>query len=259
MKLRSPLFRPQILFAAGCALLLAFQASADAQAVRFKIRGGALQEGTFLGTDATGVKLKVAGRDLSLPPAMFESFEMPAPDDYAVGARAFVNRDYPTALAKIKSVVDKFKGLPTVWAQYATGLLGDIYLALDDLPKAEAAFNDAKRLYPSAGGGSAVAEIGPARILIKQRKFGEAKAKIDPITSEALQQKAVPPAKQMAYSQAFVASGQIKEAEENFSGALEDYLRTITIFYHDPAAVALAQEHAETLRARSKDHPITVP
>jgi hypothetical protein len=96
-------------------------------------------------------------------------------------------------------------------------------------------------------------------MLIKQKKYDAAKAKLDPIVSEALQEKNPPPAKAMAYSQAFVASGQVKEAEGNLQGALEDYLRTVTIFYHDPAAVTLAQEQADKLRARSKDNPITVP
>ena len=43
----------------------------------------------------------------------------------------------------------------------------------------------------------------------------------------------------------------------NFSEALEDYLRTVTLFYHDPAAVSVAQERADALR---KDHKeVTVP
>jgi hypothetical protein len=39
-------------------------------------------------------------------------------------------------------------------------------------------------------------------------------------------------------------------------GALEDYLRTVTIFHHDPASVAAAQERADALR---KDRNVVVP
>lgn len=223
------------------------------------MRGGAVQEGTFVGTDATGVKVKVAGRDISLPPSAFETFEMAPPPEYKQGYDAFTARDYATAAAKIKSVTDKFKGLPTAWAQYAVNLLGDIYIELNDLPKAEAAYNDVKRLYPAAAGGSTVAEVGPALVAFRKKDYATAKAKVDPVITEALADKAPPQTKAMAYSKAFLVSGQIKEAEGNLSGALEDYLRTVTIFYHDPAAVTLAQEQADKLRARSKDNPITVP
>jgi len=49
----------------------------------------------------------------------------------------------------------------------------------------------------------------------------------------------------------------VKEAEGNLPGALEDYLRTVTFFYHDRTAVATAQERADALRAAHKE--VTVP
>ncbi len=259
MKLRSPLFRPQILFAAGCALLLALGPTASAQAVRFAIGRGAPQEGTFVGTDATGVKIRVAGQVISLPPSAFGTFEMAPPVEYGAGVRAFITGEHAVALTKIKSVTDRFRGLPTSWAQYATTLLGDIYLATDDIAKAESAYNDAKRLYPSAVGSSAVAEVGPALVAVRKKDYDTAKAKVEPIIAEALAAKSASLPQQMAYSKAFLVSGEVKEAEGNLQGALEDYLRTVTIFHHDPAAVSLAQERADKLRAAAKDSPITVP
>ena len=51
--------------------------------------------------------------------------------------------------------------------------------------------------------------------------------------------------------------GEIKENEGNLPGALEDYLRTVTLFYYDRVAVAAAQERADALRAA---HPeVAVP
>jgi hypothetical protein len=35
-------------------------------------------------------------------------------------------------------------------------------------------------------------------------------------------------------------------------GALEDYLRTVTLFYHDPSAVAAAQTRADAIRREQK-------
>lgn len=240
--------------------MLALQATSHAQQATFRMKGSpAVQQGNVVGADSAGVKIQVGAQTITLPPSAFDSFEMAPPPEYAQGYQAFTARDYPTALAKIKSVTDKYKGLPTAWAQYATGLLGDIYLAMDDLAKAEVAYNDAKRLYPTPGGASAIAEVGPALIAVKKKDYAGAKTKVEPIIAEALKEKSPPPAKAMAYSKAFLVSAQVKEAEGNMQGALEDYLRTVTIFYHDPAAVSVAQEQAEALRSREKDNPVTVP
>lgn len=218
-----------------------------------------VQQGNVLGADAKGVKIQVGAQTITLPPSAFDAFDMAPPPEYRQGYDAFTAREYATALVKIKSVADRYKGLPTAWAQYATNLLGDIYLAMDDLGGAETAYNDAKRLYSAPGGASAIAEVGPALIAVKKKDYATAKAKIEPIVEEALKEKTVPPAKAMAYSKAFLVSAQVKEAEGNLPGALEDYLRTVTVFYHDPAAVIVAQEQADALRARDKDHPITAP
>jgi hypothetical protein len=134
-------------------------------------------------------------------------------------------------------------------------MLGELYIALNDIPKAEEAYNDFKRLYPA--GGSLQSEVGLSRLAIAKKDFDGAKQKITPITEAALKEKAIAPANAVAYSQAFLVSGQVKEAAGDFSGALEDYLRTVTVFYHDRVAATTAQERADALRAA---HPgVTVP
>jgi hypothetical protein len=42
--------------------------------------------------------------------------------------------------------------------------------------------------------------------------------------------------------------GQVKESEGDLAAALEDYLKTVTLFYYDRTAVASAQEKADALR-----------
>ena len=59
------------------------------------------------------------------------------------------------------------------------------------------------------------------------------------------------------YSQTFYLLGQIAEAQQQPSIALENYLRTVTIFSDDHGAVTAAQEKADALR---KNNPtLTVP
>ncbi len=235
------------------------QAPTGGQAVRFKMRGGAVQDGTLVGTDATGVKIKVAEREVTLPTSVFELFQMVPPPEYGAGYQAYAAGEFPKALTLIKSVTDRYKGLPTDWAQYATGILGDIYVASADYPKAEAAYNEFEKLYKVAGGSSPASEVGRARIAVAKKDFATAKTKLEPIVAAALAEKTIPAEKRLAYSQAFLVSGQLKEQEGNLPGALEDYLRTVTLFYHDPSAVAAAQQKADDLRGRDKDHPVTVP
>lgn len=264
MKLRVPSPLQQLLSASGCALLLASQAIAQAPAggaqATFKVKGSAVvQQGQVVGASASGVQIKIGAQMITLAPGMFESFQMPPPPEYGNGYQAYTAGELPKALALIKSVTDRFKGLPTDWAQYATGMLGDIYVATGEYDKAEAAYNDFKKLYQAAGGSSPTSEVGLARIAVAKKDLAGAKARLEPIITAALAEKTVPPAKQLAYSQAFLVSGQLKEEEGNLQGALEDYLRTVTLFYHDPSAVTAAQQKADALRSRDKDHPVTVP
>ncbi|HEX8297482.1 MAG TPA: hypothetical protein VF593_14345 [Chthoniobacteraceae bacterium] len=241
-------------------LAIAQQPAAASGQATFKMRGGTagMQQGTVVSASPTGIKVRIGAQEITLPPAMFESFQMAPPPEYRQGYEAFTARDYPTALRLIKSVTDKYRGLPTDWAQYASGMLGDIYVGMNDFPSAEAAYNDFKRAYQTAGASSPTSEVGLARIAVARKDLAGAKARIDPITSEALKQKSPPPTRALAYSQAFFVSGQVKEAQGNLPEALQDYLRTVTVFYHDPAAVAAAQERADALRA-AKTPPVTVP
>ena len=237
------------------------QAPAGSQAI-FKVKGSTAgaQQGIVIGASAGGVKIQIGAQTLTLPPAMFESFQMAPPPEYGQGYQAYTAGDLPKALTLIKSVTDRYKGLPTEWAQYATGMLGDIYVASGEFDKAEAAYNEFKKLYAAAAaGGSPTSEVGLARIAVAKKDYATAKAKLEPITAEALKEKNVPPAKALAFSQAFLVSGQLKEAEGNLQGALEDYLRTVTLFYHDRVAANAAQQKADELRSRDKDHPVTVP
>jgi hypothetical protein len=210
-----------------------------------------------IGVSPSGANLEFlvgAGR-LGLPLASIKEVRMPAPPELSQAVAAYQAKDYPKALTLMKGVVDKFKGMPSPWAQQATSMIGELYIQTNDLAKAEAAYNDFKKLYP--GGGSLQSEVGLSRLAAAKQDYATAKQKLEPITDAALKEKVVNPANALAYSQAFLVSGQVKEAEGNFAGALEDYLRTVTLFYHDRTAVASAQERADALRAAHKD--VTVP
>jgi predicted Zn-dependent protease len=166
------------------------------------------------------------------------------PPQFNAALTAFQAKDYPKALSILQPLMTKWRGLPAPWAEQGTAMIGDLHAELGDLPKAEAAYKNFQQLYP----GSALADIGIAAMEVNKKEYAAAMKRLNPVTAKALEEKNVPYEKALAYSKAFYLSGQAKEAEGDFAGALEDYLRTVTLFYHDRASVALAQEKADALR-----------
>ena len=256
MKLRATSSSQQLIFPAIAGLLVlsgiaCAQAPAGPQAY-IKVKNGQPQQGVIQSVTTAGVSLTLAaGGAVTLPLANIESVQMPPPPEYGLAMQAVAQKDIPKALGLITGVASKYKRLPTDWAQQATALTGYLALQTGELVKAEVAFDDFKKCYPTSSDG----DVGSAAIAAAKKNFAVAREKIAPIIEEALKVKDVPIPLRYAYSRAFYVSGQVKEADGNSSGALEDYLRTVTIFYHDSAAVAAAQERADALRKTK----VTVP
>ncbi len=252
MKLRFPSHFQQLLSAAACAFLLAGAAMAQQDADVFI--GGQGKRMKVIGVSGTSLMVRTEFGDQGLPLAQIQEVRMAPPAELAQGLAAYQAKEYAKALPLFKSVADKFRGLPAAWAQQASGLLVDIDLALNDAAKADADYAAFAKAYPTGG---TQADVLAARIAASKKNFAAAKQKLTPITDAALKEKTVAPANALAFSQAFLVSGQVKEAEGNLAGALQDYLRTVTLFYHDRTAVAVAQDRADALRAQ---HPeVTVP
>jgi len=254
MKLRFPFRLQQLLSAAAGALLLGSAAWAQDVVIT---NDNQQRQVKVIGVSPSGANLEflIGAGKLGLPLASIKEVRMAAPPELGQAVAAYQAKDFPRSLALMKGVVDKFRGMPSPWAQQATSMIGELYIQTNDLAKAEAAYNDFKRLYPA--GGSLQSEVGLSRLAAAKQDYATAKQKLEPITDAALKEKIVTPGNALAYSQAFLVSGQVKEAEGNLAGALEDYLRTVTLFYHDRTAVASAQERADALRAAHKE--VTAP
>lgn len=256
MKLRFPATFQQLLITAGSVLTLA--AGAFGQQDADIVVAGVTQRVKVVAISGPALIIRTEVGDRPVQLAQISDVRMAAPPEWAAGYQAFQAKDHRKALGLVKNVTDRFRGLPgtgSPWAQQASALLVEIYLELKDAGRAEIEYGAFTKAYPA--GGSVQGEVIGARIALAKQNAAVAKQKLSPITEAALKEKSAPAANALAYGQAFLISGQIKEAEGNLVGALEDYLRTVTIFYQDRGAVALAQEKADSLR---KQHPeITVP
>ncbi len=243
MNLRVGFPRLQLIFLLGCLVLAPLQPQVRADVV--VTNDGRRQEGRILGLLGTGLQLQIGIGTIGVPLGTIKEIVMAAPPEVAKAQQLFLAKDYAQALTVIRSVTDKYRGLPVEWAQQSLSLLGDVLIATNDISKAEIAYRDFQRLYPGAA--SIQADVGIARVAISRKDFATARVKLQPIADAAMKEKTPAHQNLVAYSQAFYALGMIKEAEKNLPGALEDYLRTVTLFYHDPAALGLAQERADAL------------
>ena len=230
---------------------------------RLVFRDNHVQDGKITGMNGNTVMVSVAtasgttgqiGFDLGL----ISRVEATPPPAFQTASAAYTAGQWDKALAALKPLVDQFHGLPTDWARQATGMLGDVYIEKNDVARAEAAYNDFRRLYPGGAGNTLRANLGQARISFAKNNAAQARQQLEPITQAALKSPAeVSQLDGAAYGQAFYLSGQLHEQEGNFQAALEDYLRTVTLFYQDGEATVRAQKSADALRAAHKD--VSVP
>ena len=246
----------------GCCLLWSTSVATVRAQDRLEFKNSPPQDGRIVGmkdgsvlidvTTANGsgqmsYNLGLLARVVMAPPAAFQS-----------GLAAAQAGNWDKALADLKPLADQFRGLPTEWAQQTAGLLGDLYVEKKDFGKAEAAYNDYRRLYPGAAGGALRVSVGQARIAFARNNAAQARQQLQGITQAALKNPAlVTKADGAAYGQAFYLLGQMQEQEHHDSLALESYLRTVTLFYQDNAVAARAQRSADALRSA---HPgLTAP
>ncbi len=206
------------------------------------------------GVQGDAIQLTIPGGKTSVPLAQVARVETNAPATFATGLGAYNAGNYDKALADLRSFGEAFRGLPTDWEQQTLSALGSIYLEKNDLAKAEAAFNDLRRYYPKAPGNGLQLSVAQARIAFAKNNAAQAKGQLDPIIQTALKSPAeVTRADGAAYGQACYLMARLQERESNFQGALENYLRVVTLFYQDATLATRAQKGADDLRAAHKD------
>ncbi len=209
--------------------------------------------GSITGVQGDAILLTFAQGKTSVPLAQVARVEAAPPPACQSGLAAYHAGNYDKALADLRPVADTFRGLPTEWAQQSLAAVGSSYLEKNDLARAEAAFNDYRRYYPNAPGNKLLLGVAQARIAFAKNNAPQARQALDAITPAALKAPAeVTRTDGATYGQAFYLRARMQERDGNFQGALEDYLRVVTLFYQDPALTARAQKGADDLRAAHK-------
>ncbi len=211
------------------------------------------REGEILGIAGGKLRIKIGPAETSLPLEQVTSVVKAPPKAYDEALNAWQDGNANKALSLLKPIVDTFRGLPTDWAERSSALLGDIYLSLDQLPAAEAAFAEFAKAYP---GSKSRSDMSLARLAVSHQDFAGAKTRLTPIVAEAESAVTAGAGKRAIYGQAFYLMGIVHENEGAYPEALRHYLSAVTLFHDDKAVVVKAQERAEFL---IKEKQIIVP
>lgn len=219
-----------------------------AQDVVVQKNDGLAREGQILGVKAGVIRIKVGPAETGIPMANVASVTMAPPKAYTDAMALWQKGDTAKTLPILVPLVENFNGLPTKWAERASALLGEVYLAASQTDKAEAAFADFQKLYPAAGSS---ADVGLARLAIAKKDFEGARVKLVPIVEKAKATKFPDSSTSAVYGQALFLLGQVQEASAENAEALENYLLAVTLFHEDQAVVAKATERANALKEKS--------
>jgi len=206
------------------------------------------REGQILGLKANTVRIKIGPVETTIPMANVASVTMAAPKAYTDALALWQKGDAAKTLPVLAPLVENFNGLPTSWAERASALLGEVYLATSQIDKAEAAFAVFQKLYPNAGIG---ADVALARLAIAKKDYDGARVKLVPIAEKAKATKFPDSDTSAVYGQALYLLGQVQESSAQNAEALENYLLAVTLFHEDQAVVAKATERANALKEKS--------
>lgn len=211
------------------------------------LKNGQRREGEIVGVTGKNVSMRIGPATSAIPLADVASMEVETPEAFKSASAAMQEGNAARALVEIRPVIDKYRGLPIYWAKQAFAIQGDALIALGQLDEAQKVFDAFTSAYPE---GDALASISSARLDIARKDFASAKSKVEPVTATASGIILPTRAQSAQLGRAFLLLGQIHEEAGDSSAALEAYLKTVTVFYADSAAVAEAQSRANALKAQ---------
>ncbi len=213
-----------------------------------------LQGVLITGTQGSRVMIKDASGEIGYELAQIQDMRKAAPPEFARAQQFIEAGKLEEAVPIIKSIAGKYKGLPLAWAQDSTAMLGNLLISLGQLSEAEAAIASFEAAY-KGGGDSTAASLGKARLAAAKGRFSEARAIAEPIVADALKQKTVTRAQSQIFGQAYFVLGQCAEGEKKLPEAMENYARTVAIFYQERSIVADAQKRIDELRKNGVTTP----
>ncbi|MFV0337077.1 MAG: hypothetical protein ACK5LK_02370 [Chthoniobacterales bacterium] len=214
------------------------------------LNNGTPRSGEIIGFGDGKVRLQIGqgGQKATTSIAMdqVKSITKSAPASFEKALEAWKKNDAKTTIADLTPLFEKFNGLPTTWAERIGPLLADANIEVGNTDAAAAALQKFEAAYPDA---SNVSNLTKAKIAVSKKDYGAAKTLLAPIVAQGSETKLADTAQSIAFGQAFYLMAQIREQEGAYPEAVQDYLRTATIFFADPATTDKARARADELIA----------
>lgn len=226
-------------FAAITLLATAGLLTANAQDKVFRTSGGDPIVGRIDRVDDAKVYLALSAGSTSVDRAQVARVEVPRPASVDEALLALEKGKPAEALKGLDPTVQKYRGLPQDWIEEATARLAEAAVAAGDLPKARATFADYQKFYPNSRFAGSI-RAGEAEVLYADKKPAEALKRYEEIVAAKENELAPPDAEARMLGRACLRIGQIYAAMKQPDKALDSLLKTTTIYWQDPAAVAEA-------------------
>ncbi|MEI8293793.1 MAG: hypothetical protein WCG66_07350 [bacterium] len=234
---------PRFCFAtATCLVLSTWTATAQDVIVQ---KDGQLREGEITGVKPDAIRIKIGPAETAVPLANVQTVRKAAPTDFDAANSLWQSGNAAEALAKLEPLAQKFSGLPTPWAERASSMLPELYIALGRTSDAETSFQNFQKFYPKAGSSS---ELLLARLAVAKKDLSTARARLEPLVQAAKQTKLPAGAEAVTMSQALCLMGEVQQQTGEKPEALENYLLVTTLFKNDPASLSRAAIRAEALQ-----------
>lgn len=214
---------------------------------------GRVQKGTILGAGNGKIQMRVgsggvSSGELDIPVSQITSIDMAAPSQLAQAA----GKKPPVAIALLAPLVGQFRGLPAAWLVDAMGQLAAAYSDNNQPDKALALYEEIKTTYPNSKF-EMVATTGIAREELKQGNTQKTLSLLKPVIKASNENLMPSSGDSRLFGDAYLVRGQAFESAGMHDQALESYLAVITVFYHNPRAVAEAEKRTEELRAKKPE------
>ena len=207
---------------------------------------GSIHTGLVVKVTSAGVAIKVGENEFTVPRQDILSAEVAKPDAVDKSLTAWRAGKTQDALIGLKTIVDRYAGLPLPWAEESLVRLGEVQIALKDYAGAKKTFDGFKALYPQSALAQTI-DAKAARILFEQGQPDKAMAAIQAVLDPLLKRDYLTDEQEAAVAEGLVLQGDCLATAGKLDEALDSYLKVVTLFDVDADRVAEAKFKAAKL------------
>lgn len=218
--------------------------------------------GTIVKAEDASVQISVAGAVMTIPRERIARVEIAPPASLKEGQDALKQNNWAQVVKAFEPLYIKYKGLPQDWIEDMSIHLGQAYVdaSVKEWGKGKDLAFAFRKFYPESQYLSLTKSI-EARALVGLNRLADAKVILEELTKQAedeaskTKEGSVSDEQNRALGPAFVVLGKCYASANQDDKALEAFLKTTTIYYRDPAAVAEALWESAALFEKMKNLP----